>query len=620
MQIMGTQKRWILGILAGLLCVMPAYADFGTHINVTISEVVYQETSFAENFTATEWQKTCYSEGIINVSNPNNETVFDIYISFTNTAGLSTNFTWDASTKFGNQTSGAPGGIIVVHIPELRQGNYSTFTYNISCMGKNPQVDINTTYTNLDHGHSNKVLAGKNWSVTQKIGNANTAGLNITNINITIVAQNVTWNTSLFSFSLESLDATGDFANVGNTASSVWWWWAPNGGELGPSDNVNISYTVKSPDSVPFTATYQALSENLQYQVNYLLSNLTIVDINASAEIDFDFDKQIVQPADNTESHNVTWQIDPYIRVPVNITYDLSLVTLWVTQDMNPTNDTGPTTWGRLETNYTPGSEINITTPWSGAGWLFNYTDGANSSYPPPIVWMDPQWLISHRYSQIVNFTQTRSGNDLYLKYIYVVHGYWLEIDKNITNIGEDLYQVDIYVQNIGNGWTPQYTYVTVYDFIPDDYASWDHSIACPGTQCTTQAISSGDYQGTAYRYNIPWKGTMNSSLGPKNGPDATTWQNYSWNVSYKVNGSGPYRVTELYVVGLDPLKVDGAFVSPIISIISGIQTYTNEIIYIAVILFLIIVNITNLVMTNRIHSKLQERLPPAPPAQPPHS
>ncbi len=607
----------ILSVFCGLLSLHSAAADFGTHINVSVKETVYQETTFAENFTLTEWQKYCYSEGVINVSNPNNETVYDIYVSFGNTAGLSTNFSWVNTTKFGNQTSGAPGSTIVLFIPELNQGNYSTFTYNISCMGQNPPLNIESNYTNYDHGFSRKVLAGYNWTVNQSVRNENAVNLNITNINVTITAANVTWNASDFNFSLEHLNPVGDFANVHENNTHYLWWWQPNGGEMAWNQSENISYVVRAPYSVPFTASYLAIRERVNFEVDILLSNLTIKGINGSARIDQDFQKRISQPSDNVDNHNVTWEITPSISVPVNITYDLNKVTLWVTENLDPTNKTNDTSWGLLEVNYTgsPMKQINISTGWGNSSyqWYFNYTDGASSTYPPPIVWMKPEWLISHKYGQILNYTTTVSGSDIYLKYIYVIHGYWLQVEKNVTNIGEDQYQIKIHVENIGNGWTPEFEYVTVYDFVPHDFAVWNMTVT--GSQMTNQSVGSqGDeFYGMSYRWNIPWKGTMNSSLGPKNGPDATGVGNYSWNVSYKVNGSGEYKVTDLYIVGLDPLKVDGAFASPIITIISGIQSHSNEIIYMSVIAFLIIVNITNLIMTNRIHKKIQDRLPPAP-------
>ena len=607
-------------IFVSMISATNVLADYGTHLNVTMREVVYQETSFAENFTLSEWQKSCYSEGTINISNPENETVYDIYLSFTNTGGLSTNFTWDPSTKFGNQTSGTPGSTYVVHIPELRQGNYTVFRYNISCMGQDPQVNIETTYTNTDHGFNAKVLAGYNWTILQNIRNGNTLGLNITNVNISIYTSNVTWNDSYFNFTFAGLNHINDWTNV-TEIDTHHWWWTPGGGTIENGTFYNITYNVSAPISVPFTATYQAIKEVISYEVDYLLSNLTILDINGSARIDQKLEKRIIQPSDNLDNHNVTWELTPDITVPVNITFDLQKVTMWVTLDMNPTNKTNGTQWGLLEVNHTgsPLAKINMTNSWGGASykWLFNYTDGSNSSNPPPIVWLKPDFLIAHKGAQIVNSTTTVNGNDIYLKYIYVINGYWLEVSKNITNIDEDMYRVDVNVMNIGNGWTPQYTYVTVYDFVPNEFDIWNMTQGgCPSSSCAQLSIGSSgdDFYGTSYRWNIPWKPNYNASLGPKNGPNPVSVSNYSWNVSYLVNGTGPYKVSELYIVGLDPLKVDGAFTSPIITIISSLQSHTNEIIYVAVIFFLIIINITNLIMTSRIHNKIEEKLPPAPP------
>jgi hypothetical protein len=616
-----TLKKGIF-LLTLVLLSASVNAAYGAHLNVTIVETIFQQNSFAENFTLDEWQKTCYSLGVVNISNPNTEPVFEIYLRFINTGNLPDNFSWVPTSKFGNQTSGQPGTPIILYIPELRQGNYSTFTYNISCMGQIPALNVNTAYTNSDHGFNRKVLAGYNWTINQTVINQNTNNKNISGINITLRVGNVTWNDSQFDFSLHSLYGTGDYLNVyGNATSTTDWWWAPNAGALSVNQSANITYLMRAPYSVPFTASYLALEETLIYTVDDLLSNLTLTDINGTADIEFSLDKRISQPSDNAQNHNVTWEVAPQITVPVNITFDLYQVSLWVTRDQNPLNKTNGTIWGQLDKNYTgtPLKQINLTTSFGNSTyrWYFNYTDGTNDTNPPPIVWMRPDWLIANQQGQILNYTSTVSGRDMYLKYIYVIHGYWLEVRKNITNIAENSYQVDVIVENIGNGWTPEFTYVTVYDYVPQEFVWWNLSNGgCPSTQCTNQSVGAvgQDYYGTSFRWNIPWKGTMNASLGPKLGPSATSWSNYSWNVSYRVNGSGTYRVTELYIVGLDPLKVDGAYTSPIITIISGIQSRTNEILYLSVIAFLIVINITNLVITNRIHRKLSERLPPAPP------
>lgn len=604
-----------LALILGLLISICAVSAYETNLNVTLSEVLYRNTTFAKDFYLEENTTYCIINGTLNITNTGSYPVYDIYLQFSNTGPLITNFTHVASTKFGNQTSGQPGDVITIHIPSLRPGNYSTYRYDISCLNAQPPINMNTSYSSLGHTNNRKVLAGYNWTVTQSMTNDNYLQLNISNINVSITARNVSWNNSEFNFSLEEVLPTGDYANViGNGTSNFRWWWMPNGGELEFNQSVNISFRVRAPYSVPFTATYEAIIEKISYDVNFLISNLTILHINASADLNFSLEKRIAQPADNTLSHNVTWEVRPHITSPINITYDINKVSMWVTEDLNPLNDTGNTVWGNLSRTYTgaPMKEVNITTSWGNSSywWLFNYTDGYNSSNPPPVVWMKPEWLITNDYGQIMNYSATRNGRDLYIKYVYVIHGYWLEVAKNISNIGEDMYRVDIRVDNIGNGWTPEFTYVTVYDFIPNDFAVWNMTNGgCPSSQCQDLAVGTAgsDFYGTSYRWNIPWKSGMNSSLGPKNGPDAVVESWYSWNVTYNVNGTGPYRVTDLYVVGLDPLKVDGASVSPVIAVITGLQSYTKEIIYIGIVAFLIIVNVTNLVITNKINRKLDD-------------
>jgi len=792
----------------------------GTRLNVTMKEVVYNNVTFAENFYETEANPYCRIDGTLNITNPENDTISDIYLVFYNINRMTTDFIRSAgrpgmmysggigttyeygevgnnsnnltlsqdldgdnttdtfwtngtgvyfslstdgliyialsngtsdvsivnagttevfvnmtgtaisknSKTYGNLTiigNATQDNVlnssmqltvneyyttpIILHIPQLRPQNYTTFIYNVTCLNTDPPVNIETDYTNERHTTiDRKVLAGFNWTINQTAINGFYLDMNITNINITMTAQSVSWNNTVSNFSLEYLYPYGDWSNVsGNGTSNSSWSWAPNGGTLANGTNTSIRFRMTAPDSVPFTATYMALLEEITYDANFLMSNLSLVQINGSAKINTSFEKRISQPADNALSHNVTWEIRPHIDTSLNITFHLNRVTLWVSRNININNysydrlrnkfikvDVGSSTnnytftdldidedsstdyvyvnsthvlfnisglsgiqavslgtnisgapgvavdirdqeipstdclvtingtttavdeidsamnfnvWCRLKYVYggSPAlpQKINISTGWDGSFWYFNYTDGANSSYPPPIVWMKPEWLISHELGQIVNYTKTINGLDVYMKYIYVIHGYWLEVQKNISNIGEDQYRIYTYVENIGNGWTPQYEKVTVYDFVPNNFAPYSWSITPPSN--VSVGTLGSEFYGTSYVWDIPWKDGMNSSLGPKYGPLATTWRNYSWNVSYIVNGTGAYKVTELYIVGLDPLKVDGAFASPLIAVITGFQSHSKEVIYVGIVMFLVIVNLANLIITQKINKKL---------------
>lgn len=505
---------------------------------------------------------------------------------------------------------------IVLHIPELRGGDHSSFTYNMSCLGKEPPVRITTDYFNNFHPDvDRKVLAGHNWTINQTVSNNNVGEKDISNLNITMRTQPVLWNDRKFYFNFSTLYPDGDSSNV-NQISEQHWWWEPSGGTLTYGDNVSIEYNMTAPFSVPFSATYRALLENISYSVDYLLTNLSLETINSSADIETDLEKRIYKPSDNELNNNVTWEVRPYVETDQNISYDLKKVTVWVTKNMDPQNYT------HLNKTYNDSDNldrINLTNPWdtetdSEDHWYFNYTDGSNASNPPPIVWIEPEWLITNKYGQILNFTKTVSGQDRYMKYIYVVNGYWLKIDKNITNMGEGTYRINTTVQNIGNAWTPQYEEVTVYDYVPEEFTASDFT-ASPNKN-ETVGTEGSDYYGQAYVWDVPWKPGMNASLGPMRGPNATSYENYTWNIAYTVNGSGSYRVSELYVVGLDPQKVDGASSSPIIEVISSLQSHTNELIYVSIIAFLIVLNVTNLIITNRINHKISKHLPAPPPKE----
>ncbi|RMF06644.1 hypothetical protein D6764_01805, partial [Candidatus Woesearchaeota archaeon] len=718
------QKKILFPVLLFVLASSALAAN--THVNVTISEVVYQNVTFAENFWLTENVTYLLIRGEINVTNPGTETIFDIDLKFMNVDTLLTdiifdggrdgyqtryygsasvaeynevNSTWQAinnqspffnsstpsnhttqdldedgrtdyvkvnathllfnlssqydiiAIRLTNRTGGnvsianagtTPVNVFinwtnitslpnwgpeprevfaqvyvngtvnvdnkipvdvefkindtafeyaVLHIPELRGGESTRFIYNVSG-NVNPPLDIDTNYT---HTFNRKVLAGHRFDVNDTVTNVVDIGVPVQNINITIEALNITWGGKVFNFTLLNLsnDSSTDYANVDNSSTRIWYW-TPKGGTLASGQNANISYQVRAPDSVPSSGTYPAVKQTLTYLVNYAASNITLIDVRARANINFSVTKRIVRPADNEFNRNVTWQSIPYVSAKENITFTLEKVSLWVTTTLNPNEYTG------INTTYTPNVEFNLSNRWTGGEsnpWYFNFTDGSAPAYPPPIVWIKPFWIITNKYNQIVNQSYTREGTDIYIKYIYVINGYWLEVNKNITNMGNASYRIDIWVHNKGNGWTPENMTVTVYDFVPSNFVAYNFTPAY-----NNLSNVSGEFSGVAYKWDIGLKSPMNSSLAPDDGSPGGQDE---WNATYYVNGSGDYVVSDLYIVGLDPRKVDGASASPLITVFTAFKTRTREIIYASIVLFLIVLNAVNLLMTSRINKKL---------------
>ena len=77
-------------LMASLAVALPA------RVNITMSETVSQNVTFAENFDLVEVTDFCTIEGILNVSNPSPDTVNDIYLNYTFTANMNTSFIYSA--------------------------------------------------------------------------------------------------------------------------------------------------------------------------------------------------------------------------------------------------------------------------------------------------------------------------------------------------------------------------------------------------------------------------------------------------------------------------------------------------------------------------------------------
>lgn len=706
-------SQWVF---AGLLA-MCFVSALNPHLNITFSETVYQNVTFAKDFLLVENRTYSLIEGVITIENPGAETVFDSYIKINNTENLVTNITY-ASGRFGTEiiypknsdvsgnlslvinttfqslgadidedgtndfvrinathiifnatsefdllayqlfnSSGAANtsvanqaysGVLinvtsikidgnyndnvvfatlyingtqttanqlnaslinltfndtarpyaVLHIPELRSAQQSVFGYNVSSLLVEPPLDINTTYTNALY--QTKVLAGQLFNVTDYASNIASVG-DLIILNISINGMNVTVENSsgyneTFYFTLHNLSATGDYQYVyGNGTDNLSWSWVANNGTIPIGQTFNISYQVRAPDTVPTSGTYPAVEQNLTYTINATASTVGVVDVRVRADVNFTTSKQIISPQDNLSNNNVTWQSVPSVATVQNITFTLEKVTLWVTSARDPNQIAYS-----LNTTYTPSSTVDQSTVWTGGAWTFNFTDGSDElTAPPPIIWVKPYWIITNTGGQVLNQSITHNGTDTYIKYIYVVNGYWLEVYKNVTSTSNSSYDLKIWVHNRGNGHTPQDMTVTVYDFIPSAFTAYGFS-----PNYNNLSNVSGQYTGVAYQWDVGLRTNLSTSFAPEG--DINDWDEYYLN--YSVNGTGNFQVSDLYIVGLDPRKVDGAGTHEGISVLSGIASTSKELIYAAIVLFLVAINVGNFLMTSRINKKLDKK------------
>jgi len=557
----------LLTIFLGLGVVNSTQGQVDVQMDDYVNQVVVYNPLVATTGTwvdANENQTSYNMTGKVTVRNinPNGKTISDIYLSFVNTGNITSTPTLQTG-RTGTWVDSTPAdGLLVLHIPELRTGENSTWVYNINSTSIRPPLNFTSNYS------ATKVLAGDNITITDTIENVfdnlpsqtDTCiyGINITGNALSVNFSNVPQNFTFYSTSTTGFDASNvTYDSINRTQ----YWDTLAGGCLYKGNSTSISYNMATPYNIPATKSYRMVNTTLIYMLNNSISHISLSDITAVSEANVSFEKKIIGPSDPLlYGSNVTWNVTGYFKTGTNITYNLTHVTFWVSQRNVNGSYTDPNTVDNdtisnvsLNISSNPFVYVNKTAPWASSSWYFNYSD-----IPSPIVWMDVNFTIANDGVQFVNRSFTQNGNDIYIKELYLIVGYWLEINKNITSIGQDKYHVRIDVHNKGNQVTPADTVVTIYDFVPSNFnLSGSFVYSASPWYSTTHSNNSiiGLYNGTLHQWALLPTNALNTSFAQ--GPAKN--QNTTWSVDYNVTGLGDYTVLDVFITGLDPQQVDGA-------------------------------------------------------------
>jgi hypothetical protein len=554
-----------LTLLFGVFCVSATQQQLDIKLNEYVDQQVkYNPLKVGSGtwYNLNENQSFYNLTGFIIVKNVNLEgkDLNDIYVAFQNTKNMSLPSLYQGRTgKFiANNTN---SNVLVLHIPQLRAGQNSTWRYAINKTRTIAPLNMTSKYSDT------KVLAGSNITITDRLSNAfnNFAFQTSTciyDINVTQITTPVMFGAAPQHYYFVPSSVGGkDASNVTITtpANRSMYWNVLKKTCLNKGQSINITYKVKTPYNVPKTTHYSMINATLKYKLNQTISHLMITSIRVISEANLSFDKKIIGPSHPTlYGSNVTWNVTALFMTGTNISYKLNSATLWVAKrtgisgDPNyVANDTISN--AGLKKIYSPFVIVNKTAPWKSLTWKFNYSD-----VPTPIVWMDVNFTIANDGKQLINRSLTQNGKDLYIKELYLIVGYWLEIDKNITAIGTDKYNVKIRVRNKGNQVTPAGTVVTIYDFKPANYnRTSNFKYLSSAWYSTSQANNTviGKYNGTLYRWGLVPTNSLNTSFAA--GPAINS--NTSWSVTYNVTGLGDYKVMDVFITGLDPQLIEGA-------------------------------------------------------------
>jgi len=261
--------------------------------------------------------------------------------------------------------------------------------------------------------------------------------------------------------------------------------------------------------------------------------------------------------SDTTATPQGTWYFRPYINNTGNLTYVIYNVSIWrynstglpnapefdkTDPNLHHVKSYNANTYPNFPVNLDPGNTWSTGYTWKAWENDSNYT--ANLSYPPTYFIeinfsVNSSYIAQNRYTQVlINTITTEDNASIYQAWIQLAP--WHVYVRKTVVWDESLkrYNITLFVKNIGTQPTP--SSVRVYDFIPENFTAYD-------------ANPAFDYPGAiAGNTSVSGPITVGWNLG-KMIPDQKEI------ITYWVNGTGTYHAKELFVVGIDPSRLDGA-------------------------------------------------------------
>ncbi len=522
-------KQNITGVLVILfILILPASASNVLDISVT------EYASRLDTFNGTALISAGINgTGQINITNTlSSTTLYDINVNLS--SGTTDSAIWNTTSPGVTMTP--VGNDVFVHINNLSAGASVLINYNMSSAPM--PIIFSETYV------ANKILI--NDSTNASLTLTYNSSINVTNIQLIKAASDMNLNgVSDFNFSNDAVTLGTSTITTNDTIT----WNIP---ELNATNtNATLTFTILESDSDAHNSStpQSAILFNVgNATLSFTASNNTIsgsgVTVNGNPtattlNFQIELQKNQLGTSENGTGGN-DWGFTPEINNfdTESINYTISAVTVYVTN----TSDLNLASAFSSITYTSPGIMSNsVNNPWNQSEWkVYDFTD------PVPVGWIDVDLSVnlSNIGGQLTESYYTSNGSYILVEQIYVINGYLIEVRKTITpNATTDHYDISLWVHNKGNLATPPT--VVVYDIVPQNFSMVYMSRADTGNTPVISPII-----GQAYWWNV-------STLQP----DEAVYVNYT------VNGTGIYRMMDLFIVGIDPTYSLAMQSTPVLSI-----------------------------------------------------
>jgi len=511
--------------------------------------------------------------GKLNITDISSESISSLNVTLGNTGNLVAVPTLNSSPSYSTVSiGGSVGNVMWVYINELHSGDSVVLDYDVDDSAVVEPLNITENYSKAD------VLIGGVVNITINI--TNQLSSDITGIRFTKTAygyENTTGGTNYFEFNgIYGEDATN--ASIDLSTPNVLEWNCSKG-NLSAGSSTSITLDVKIPNDLNISQEGRGVWLNIgNVSVNFTamstISGLTIENVTGISDSTLSAGKERIN-----ETH---WRAWPQFNDTSNsLDYNLTTFTVWATQyqDYNP----GNTSIANSRLSWTPEQRIP-----NGTGWT-NTTGSVFAYESVPVVWGEANFTIwdndtTGTTGQIDRYTRAYQGSDgyLYIEDIFVLVGYMVKVTKHVVPSGMDnQFNVSIVLENIGNSSTP--ALVIVYDLIPPRFNLSNTTNGIIGDEgeinvtpttlllgITSEAkLSLGSFSG--YQPYYVSLGSLSPNSNGDGSYDAAP-ANSEVLIDYQMNGTGLYHVENAFIVGVDPIRVEGAHASTIISSMFGVM------------------------------------------------
>ncbi len=573
---------------------------------------------------------------ITNVENIGNQTLVSVNTTINNTNNITQmNFVstppyLDASTINVSVDMDNPGNPdnISIFIPELRANDTVLMNYTVEGTGVGEPLNFTEVYSFW------RVMTGRTVNVTLNATNSFIDDIEIYDIELTkrpFPYSNVEGGVSYFNFTAlrgeDEENAIIEMVNNGEGDDYSRITWNPSGGILAQGETRQIIFDATAPVNLTSPDVNWSLEDDwgmwmqmgnitADFKMNGSVSGLRLQDVRS---VPTDVRTGVAKERINESWYwNASMNLSHDASAPVS--YKLTEVTLWSTQQGEFSDPGDQDTWvqdtnltatdfGRFDTLQMANATWRLDLPWEYDTNIANYSILFNYSYVP-IVWVDPSYKILDTPIQYFKLNESISEPDAYLfiEEIYVLLGGYLiratkEVNPMLDETIPNMYSVNITLENIGTEQTPDL--VTMFDMVPDGFEPLNFNTdAVQGRNMTsdgsvlrvsdtlgeyqrlydsdyvigaqdTGEIESGPYDGF-WGYNIDFRAI--NATSPGSGRYDPEYADKEVGIAYKIRGNHSLVTIEnAYIVGVDPIRLEGASPSQSVASQLGLTSETME-------------------------------------------